>query len=129
MSEAEILIIAVLALLAFCLGGLLQRQRSATEASRIAMAAAIFAVSEARAVKNSTVINRIIERHHIKERESLGPEAQDMADEFEDAIRYAVDPTYRPDTDTEALRAKLDSDDPEQPFDPRRYGFPKVEPQ
>lgn len=81
------LLVVCIAIMAFALGQLFVLQKQATQHSMMAFIAAFCALTEARGLKNSTVIQRIIEKYHpVKQSEELTQAAK----EFEEMLQESV---------------------------------------
>lgn len=75
--------------LAFHLGKLQAATKSSTQTAQIAFGAALWAVTEAKALKDGVIIQRTIEKMHIvdkKDEASLSAEAKEMTEAMEAAV-------------------------------------------
>lgn len=73
----------------FYLGGLTQDAKLAKQASHIAFATSFWAITEAKALKNATVIRSIIEKYNVvekKDSEELSKAAKEMEKAFEESL-------------------------------------------
>lgn len=81
------------ALLAFHYGKLCNEAKKSKETAQIAFGAALWAVTEAKGLKNATVIRSIVEKYNIiekKAQESASSEAKEMERQLEAAIDEAT---------------------------------------
>lgn len=80
------------ALIAFHYGKLCNEAKKAKETAQIAFGAALWAVTEAKGLKNATVIRSIVEKYNFLEKKTEEPasrEAKEMEQELEAAIADA----------------------------------------
>lgn len=88
-SLAAVLVLVAAIVLAFQLGKLQAITKSNTQTSQIAFGAALWAVTEAKALKDGVIIQRTIEKMHIvdkKDEASLSAEAKEMTEAMEAAV-------------------------------------------
>ena len=77
------------ALLAFHYGKLCNEAKKSRETAQIAFGAALWAVTEAKGLKNATVIRSIVEKYNLIEKktaESASSEAKEMERKFQEAL-------------------------------------------
>lgn len=86
------------ALLAFHYGKLCNEAKKSKETAQIAFGAALWAVTEAKGLKNATVIRSIVEKYNFLEKkseESTSREAKEMEQQLEAAISEAETETKK----------------------------------
>ena len=90
---------------AFFFGRMITLQRAATQTSQISFAASIWALTEAKALKDGVIIQRTIEKMHVvekKDEEQLTAEAKAMTEAMEAAVdglnvkRNKIEPRFDP---------------------------------
>ena len=88
-SALALLIIVVLSLagfLAFYLGKFHQQAKHTADISSFAVLAGFFATAKAESLKNSTVIQRIVEKYNVVKDPELSKKAEELEKELLDAV-------------------------------------------
>lgn len=87
-SLVVVLLVVGATFLAFHLGKLQAATKSSTQTAQIAFGAALWAVTEAKALKDGVIIQRTIEKMHVVEKkdEKLSAEAKEMTEAMEAAV-------------------------------------------
>lgn len=85
-------IVGSVAWMFYFLGKVTQQAKQATEISSISALVGFFAASEARGLRNSTVIQRVVEKYNVIKDPQMTKEAEKLQDDLEKAL----DPFYEP---------------------------------
>lgn len=100
----QAVIFICLFVIAFLLGKLITLQKSNTQTSQIAFAASLWAITEAKALKDGVIIQRTIEKLHLVDKKDEKPteEVRQMTEAMESALdglnvkNNKIEKTFRP---------------------------------
>lgn len=99
LAGASCFILGTVAFMFYFLGKLAQQTKQATEISSVSALIGFFAASEARGIRNSTVIQRVVEKYNVIKDPQLTKEAEKLQRDLEEALDPFSEPQKKKNAD------------------------------